>query len=120
MKQDIKELEINGVTYVPKGSEVSVATGPRGPVVLVRTIGAGVHVGELLEQNGQVVKLADAHRIWRWRGANTLSELSRVGASTKDHTRISERVTEITLLTAIEVIPCTPDAAANLRTPRWL
>jgi hypothetical protein len=87
-------------------------------VVLVRTYAAGVHVGEITARNGKEITLANAHRVWRWRGANTLHELSQRGGDT-GYTRVSEAVPSIDLLDAIEVIPCSEKAAANLRTPRW-
>lgn len=87
-------------------------------VVLVRTYSAGVHVGELVSCKERQVLLVNAHRVWRWRGANTLHELSQRGAS-NEWTRISEAVPEITLTEAIEVIPCSAEAAKNLRTARW-
>lgn len=62
--------------------------------------------------------LADARRVWRWRGANSLHELSLRGAA-KEYTRISEPVEQILLLDAIEVIPCTAEAEKNLRQSRW-
>jgi len=87
-------------------------------VVIVRTYSAGVHVGNLLRHEEREVVLENAHRIWRWRGANTLHELSLRGAD-MEWTRISEAVPIITLTEAIEIIPCTVEAATNLRTPRW-
>lgn len=87
-------------------------------VVLIRTACAGVHVGELVEQDGDVVDLANAHRIWRWRGANTLHELSQRGAA-QECTRISEPVPAIRLLGVVEILPCAEIAALNLRSPRW-
>lgn len=85
--------------------------------VLVRTYSAGVHFGELVSQNGTVVVLKNSSRIWRWRGANTLSEISLHGVS-REWTRISERVPEITLTEAIEIIPLTDAAMATLD-PIW-
>ncbi len=87
-------------------------------IVLVRTYSAGVHVGVLESRTGRDVVLRDAHRVWRWRGANTLHELSQKGAS-QDYSRISERVPRIELTEAIEVIDCSPDAAVSLRMARW-
>ena len=92
-----------------------------GRFVVVRTRNAGVHCGVLRQcPTGQctTVELTAARRIWRWRGANSLHELSLRGAS-KDWTRISEPVGEIFLPEVIEVIPCTPEAEANLRQSRW-
>lgn len=91
-----------------------------GQVVLVRTYASGVHCGVLAAVHGQRARLRDVHRIWRWRGANTLSELALRGASTTEWTRISERTPEQEVLDAIELIPCAEEAADNLRSPRWL
>lgn len=88
------------------------------PLVVVRTYGAGVHVGLLIEQRGQEVTLADARRLWRWRGANTLNEVAAKGVS-DDYTRLSEPVTQIGLLSALEVIPVAPEAEKSLTTSRW-
>lgn len=87
-------------------------------IVIVRTYSAGVHVGTLHSREGREVVLKDARRIWRWRGANTLHELALHGADT-EWTRISEPVPEIVLTEAIEIIPCSPDASANLSRSRW-
>jgi len=89
-----------------------------GKFVLVRTYSAGVHCGILVSVDGKNVELKDARRVWRWRGANTLSELSQQGAA-QDWTRISEPVPEILLTEAIEVIPCSEVAALNLKASRW-
>ena len=89
-----------------------------GEFVIVRTVNAGVHCGTLKAVAGQAVSLKEARRIWRWRGANSLHELSLSGAE-ESYTRISEPVDEILLLDAIEVIPCTEKSKKNLSTSRW-
>ncbi len=76
---------------------------------IIRTYSAGVHVGTLKSLDGTTVVLTDASRIWRWRGANTLHELALHGPA-QEWTRISERVPEITLTEAIELIPVQPEA----------
>lgn len=86
--------------------------------VLARTYSAGVHVGTLVSAEGERVVLRDASRVWRWRGANTLHELSLHGPDRTAHTRISERVAEITLTEAIEIIPVAADRATF--DPVWL
>ena len=99
----------------------SIVSKKTPKIVLIRTYSAGVHVGELISREGKEVTLKDAHRVWRWRGANTLTELAAKGASTTEYTRISERSPgEIVLTEVIEIIDVTPDAAVNLRSPRWL
>ena len=89
-----------------------------GAFVLVRTRSAGIHCGILEEQNGIAAMLKNARRIWRWRGANTLNELSVKGAE-ENFTRISDPVDFILLTEALEIIPCTPKAEKNLRKSRW-
>jgi hypothetical protein len=89
-----------------------------GEFVVVRTFSAGVHCGILKETGGTAVLLADARRIWRWRGANSLHELSQQGAA-KEWTRISEPVPSILLTQATEVIPCSEEARLNLSRSRW-
>ena len=88
-----------------------------GRFVLVRTRSAGVHCGTLLEL-GSVVQLEDARRIWRWRGANTLNELSISGCD-NEWSRISEPVRVQTLLDAIEVIACEEPSIESLSRSRW-
>jgi len=63
----------------------------------------------LVRAEGERVVLRDASRVWRWRGARTLHELSLHGPSRTEYTRISERVAEITLTEAIEIIPIAAD-----------
>lgn len=87
-------------------------------LVVVRTYGAGVHIGELVSVKGQEVVLTNARRLWRWRGANTLHEISRSGVS-QDYTRLSEPVERISLLSALEVIPVAATASASLTSSRW-
>lgn len=86
--------------------------------VIVRTYSAGVHCGFLSFQNGKEVHLVNARRIWRWRGANTLHEISLRGVD-ETYSRISEPVDRIELLEAIEIIPCTNEAQENLIRSRW-
>ena len=93
-------------------------TKTTAPYVLVRTYSAGVHVGTLVSARGERVVLRDASRVWRWRGANTLHELSLRGPDRTQHTRISECVAEITLTEAIEIIPIAADRLTF--DPVWL
>lgn len=110
-----KKVTIDGHEFslVPVGAELSTKN-----VVVVRTMSAGVHVGELVGEPGAKLRLSNAHRVWRWKGANSLSELSQSGADT-GYTRVSEAVPSITLIGCLEIIPCSEVAARNLRTPRW-
>ena len=88
------------------------------PLVIVRTYGAGVHVGLLARIDGQEVELLDSRRLWRWQGANTLSEAALRGVS-DGYTRLSEPVPQTVLPTAIEVLPVAEAAAKSLTKSRW-
>ena len=85
--------------------------------VVIRTCNAGVHVGELTERRGSEADLANARRIWSWKGARTLHEMALHGVA--EGSCISEPVPTITVLEVIEVIPCTDEARANLLAAKW-
>lgn len=88
-----------------------------GEFVIVRTHSAGVHMGILAECSGTAALLKDARRLWRWRGANTLNEVSQQGVA--QGSRISEPVPQILLTQAVEIIPCSDKARENLEVSRW-
>lgn len=84
-----------------------------GKQVIVRTYSAGVHFGELASRNGKEVVLKDARRLWYWEGAFTLSAVAESGVAARS--KLSVAVPEIVLTEAIEIIPCSEAAIANLR-----
>lgn len=88
-----------------------------GQYVLVRTYSAGVHMGTLVSRDDKEVTLTAAKRLWRWRGANSLSEVSQSGVA-QEYTRISEEVPSILLLEAVEIISCSA-AARETFGSRW-
>ena len=98
-----------------------VAAGSYDNKVLVRTYSAGVHYGTLASVDGTHVRLVNARRVWRWRGANTLHELSLYGLEPgkKGYSRVSEPVPLIDLLEAIEILPCTAGACAAIENCGW-
>lgn len=90
-------------------------------IVVVRCTGAGVHAGEFVSQRGDVVVLRNAIRLWRWAPAKLsgqLASLSEVAVHGLDRnhpeSRIGQRVSEITLIGACEVITASPTAAKSL------
>lgn len=112
MSDVCKEVNINGRKYV---LDSPIDTDG---LVIVRTYSAGVHVGRIESREGTEVILANARRIWRWRGANTLNEAAVNGVA-MEWTRISEPVPSITLTQAIEIIPVCKGAVESLTTSRW-
>lgn len=87
-----------------------------GRFCIVRTYTAGVHMGVVEDINGTSVMLKEARRLYEWREAFTLSEASQRGVA--ENSRISDPVPEILLTQAIEVIPCSEVATANLSRSR--
>jgi hypothetical protein len=80
-----------------------------GQHVVVRTFSAGVHIGTLVEKDGENVLLKDARRLWKWSGAFTLSEVAQKGVQVKG-SRIAMTVPLIELTNANEIIPTSEEA----------
>jgi len=85
----------------------------KGQKVIVRTYSAGVHFGTLVSRNGKEVVLDGARRIWRWRGANTLSEIATKGLDAAN-SAIACAVDGHVLTEAIEILPCSAEAAKQI------
>jgi hypothetical protein len=83
-------------------------------IVLVRGVNSGVHFGELISREGQEVTLKNARRVWYWEGANALDQLAMEGSAKPERCKITVVVDEILILDAIEIIPLTERAFANL------
>tara|TARA_R100001086_G_scaffold180400_8_gene100231 strand:+ start:6075 stop:6452 length:378 start_codon:yes stop_codon:yes gene_type:complete len=87
-----------------------------GQKCIIRCYASGVHFGEVVEHNGRQVTLKDARRIWRFdvkKHGISLSEVALYG-SDGSRSKITSAVAEITLLDALEIIPCTAEAAEQL------
>jgi hypothetical protein len=84
---------------------------------LVRTYGAGVHVGWVARYVGQEVELLEGRRLWRWSGANTLNEAAVAGVA--EQSRLSQPVPHYALSTVLEVIPLAAAAVESLTRSRW-
>lgn len=118
-----KEITIDGVTYVPKGSLSLTlpAKSVKGmKYVVVRTYSAGVFAGYLKDRKGQEVTLVNARRIWYWKGAASLSQLSQEGTSNPSECKFPCEVSSIELLQAIEILDCTEKARESITSvPVW-
>jgi len=81
--------------------------------VIIRTYSAGVHYGTLVEEKtsegGYHVTLENSRRIWKWSGANSISELATIGTSSPDECNFSMPVRKIKLF-AIEINYMTDEA----------
>lgn len=121
MEQKINEIEINGVTHIPKGSVVQMAPNMDGiKYCMVRTYSAGVFAGYIESRDGKEVVLRNARRIWRWAGAASLSQLATDGTSSPSECKFPVAVDKVILTEAIEIIPITAKAKKSIEgVPVW-
>ena len=85
-----------------------------GKKVIIRGSRSGVEFGKLVDQNGSEVTLENARRIWYWSGAASLSQLAKDGTSNPNDCKFTVTVDSITILDAIEIIPCTDKAIKSI------
>lgn len=88
-----------------------------GKNVIVRGYGSGVHFGELVSKSGREVELRQSRRLWRWDAKETgisLSEVANHGGA-DGRQKFCEVLESISILDAIEIIPCTEQAVASIR-----
>lgn len=85
-----------------------------GKKVLIRGDRSGVEFGILVAHDGQEVTLHNARRIWYWDGAASLSQLAVDGTSKPINCKFTVAVESITILDAIEIIPCTEKAIKSI------
>ena len=83
---------------------------------IVRCYGAGVFFGEVKEvssdANGLNVRLANARKVWYWDGAAAVEQLSQDGCN--DSSKITVAVPELVVANAVQIIPCSDKAIANI------
>lgn len=116
MEAELNEITINGKVYVEKGAQSTMAEKLDGmPYVIIRTYSAGVHAGYLASRDGKEVELKRARRLWYWKGAASLSQLSVDGVACPDECKFPCDVSEIILTEAIEILPCTEKARKSIQ-----
>lgn len=121
MEQKINEIEINGVTYIPKDSVAQMAPKLDGmEYCMVRTYSAGVFAGYIESRNRKEAVLRNARRIWKWAGAASLSQLATDGTSAPNNCKFPVAVDKVTLTEVIEIIPITERAKKSIEgVPVW-
>lgn len=91
-----------------------------GKYVIVRGDRSGVFAGTLESQNGREVVLKDVRRLWKWYGATECLQIAQEGVKRPTDCRFTLVCDSIKLLDAIEVIPTTAAAEANIKAvPVW-
>lgn len=116
-----KSIIVDGIEYVPKGSECQKAETLDGlTYTIVRTYSAGVFAGYIKEQNGKEGTVINARRLHYWDGAASLSQLSQEGVTKPENCRFAMEMPEVRLTEIIEVIPCSEKARLNIaNVPIW-
>lgn len=85
-----------------------------GKKVIVRGSHSGVFFGTLKSEDGQRVEMSNARNIWYWSGAATLLQLAAEGVKNPEQCKFSRPVESLVILDAVEIIPCTDEAGANI------
>ena len=88
------------------------------PYVIVRGDRSGVFAGILADRAGQEVTLHNCRRLWYWDGAASISQLAVDGTKKPDNCKFTVPVESITILDAIEIIPCTDAAKVSIKAVR--
>lgn len=85
---------------------------------IVRGDRSGVFFGEIIKREGREVTIGNCRRLWYWDGAASLSQLALSGVTKPLNCKFTVAVEELTVLDAIEIIPCTAEAVANIEAVR--
>lgn len=81
---------------------------------IIRGDRSGVFFGEIAARNGQEVTIRNCRRLWYWSGAASLSQLAAEGVKRPGNCKFTVTLDELTILDAIELIPCTDVACASI------
>lgn len=87
---------------------------------IIRGDRSGVFFGEIAKRDGREVTIKNCRRLWYWSGAASLSQMASDGVKDPGNCKFTVTVDELTVLDAIEVIPCTEAACASIDgVPTW-
>lgn len=81
---------------------------------IVRCDQSGVFYGEIESRNGQEVTMRNARCLWYWDGAASLLQLAKEGTTEPRNCKFTVYVDELTVVDAIEVLPCTDKAITSI------
>jgi len=92
-----------------------------GAKVIIRGDRSGVFFGILESKEGREVTLTNCRRLWRWDGANSISELAKSGTKKAEGCKFTVVVDELVILDAIEIIACTNEAVKAIESVKaWM
>lgn len=75
---------------------------------------SSVFYGTLAHREGQEVELTKVRRIWYWSGAASTFQLSAEGVKRPEDCKFTMVIDSITVLDAVEILPCTDAAIASI------
>ena len=81
---------------------------------IVRCDRSGVFYGEIELRNGQEITMRNARCLWYWDGAASLLQLAKEGTTEPRNCKFTVYVDELTVVDAIEILPCTDKAADSI------
>ena len=120
-----KKLKINGIIYIPKGTEKKeiqlVKIKKNLTYCIIRTYSAGVFAGWIDRKiKGKENIIFNSRRIFYWDGANSLSQLAIDGVSLPKKCKFAKIVPETDLKEIIEIIPISEKGEQSiLEVPIW-
>ena len=87
---------------------------------IVRCANSGVFAGNIKHREGREVTMTNVRRLWYWSGAASLSQLALEGVKNPGNCKFTVTVSELVVLDAVELIPCTAEAEACIKgVPEW-
>lgn len=81
---------------------------------IVRGDRSGVFYGDITNRDGREVTISNVRRLWYWDGAASLSQLAAEGVKKPGNCKFTMAVSSITILDAIELLPCTEEAEKSI------
>lgn len=81
---------------------------------IVRCDRAGVFYGKIEKIDGSTVRMRNVRKVWYWEGACAVEELAVNGTTRPDNCNLTITVESMTVLQAIQIIPCTDKAMKSL------
>lgn len=81
---------------------------------IVRCDRSGVFYGEVDKRDGREVTMRNARCLWYWSGAASLLQMAKEGVSRPRECKFTVSVDELTVLDAIEILPCTEMAVRSI------
>jgi hypothetical protein len=120
----MKTIAIDGIEYIQKEETkeeiIPCVKNIIGSYSIVRTYSAGVFAGIIIKLEGQEGVMKNARRLWYWKGAASLSQLTMEGVKYPDECKFPCEVDQVLLTQVIEVLLCTKQAIESINSvPVW-